>query len=107
MYPALNSTLVGTNLAELFVYANSVTHDMFALFMVAGFFIVVAIGSMLLQLRFTAQVKPEQSILASSFATLGWATILEQYSGILNPTYFIVLFVIFILSLIWNFMSAE
>lgn len=102
MYPTINGTLVSNNLAELLVYANSVTYSFFAFFIVLGFFVVVFVGSMLMQLRFNARIKPETSLIAGLFATLGWAVILEQYSGILSPIYFFVIIGFLILAFIWN-----
>lgn len=104
-YPLVNGTLVGQNLGELFIYANSVTHNFFALFITVGFFLVTFLGSLFMQLRFRAVIKPETSLLASSFATLGFAIILEMYSGILNPVYFIFIVGVLILSIIWNVIS--
>ena len=100
-YPEINGTLVSNNLMETFVYANTVTHNWFALFLVVGFFLVVLIGSLLAQFRFTTRIRPETSFLASCFATLGWATILEMYSGILNPIYFFFIIGCNILAFIW------
>jgi len=105
MYPAINGTLAGDNLAYLLVYANSVTKDLFGLLIVVGFFLIVFIGSMFMQLRIRAYVKPETSLLASSFATLGFALILEQYTGILSPVYFFIIFGILILSIVWNIIT--
>ena len=104
-YPSLNGTLVGSNLMELFVYANTVTNNLFGLFITIGFFFVVFLGSLLAQFRFTARIRPETSALASSFATLGWATILESYSGILSPVYFYVIIGVTVLSFIWVALS--
>lgn len=102
MFPEMNGTLIGGNLMELFIYANSVTHEMFGLFIVIAFFLVTFIGSMFAQMSMANRdPNPKTSLLASSFATLGWATILEMYSGILNPVYFFVLIGINILAIIW------
>lgn len=100
-YPEINSTLVQNNLMELFIYGNVVTHGLFALFLVAGFFLVVLIGSLFAQFKFSANIKFETSLLAACFATLGWATILEMYSGLLSPVYFFIIIGITILSIIW------
>jgi hypothetical protein len=105
VYPAINSSLASENLAYFFIYAQSVTHDFFSLFLVGGFFLIVFVGSIFMQLRFTTRIKPETSLLASSFATLGFAIILEQYSGILSPIYFFIIVGILILSLMWNVLS--
>jgi len=101
-YQELNGTAVGNNLMELMIYANTVTSNYFGLFLVVGFFLVTFIGSVFAQLRFGArEIKPQTSLLASSFATLGWATILEMYSGLLSPIYFFFLIGITILSILW------
>lgn len=106
-YPSLNGTLVGNNLAELLVYANSVTHELFGLLIVIAFYLVVLLGSLVAQQRFTTRIRPEASFLASSFTTLGLATILEMYSGILSPIYFFVLIGLTILSFIWVAISSD
>lgn len=107
VYPQINGTLAGQNLAYFLVYANSVTHELFGLLMVVAFFIVVLLGSIFAQYRYTSMMKFETSLLASSFATLGFAVILEQYSGILNPIYFFFLVGITIISIIWVAMGGE
>jgi hypothetical protein len=107
MYPTINGTLAGENLGYFFLYANSVTRDLFGLLMVVGFFFVVLIGSLISQLRITGRMRPETSFLAASFVTLGLATILEQYTGILSPVYFFALIGMTILSLIWVAMSSD
>ncbi|MCK9544861.1 MAG: hypothetical protein M0R03_22840 [Novosphingobium sp.] len=101
MYPELNSTLVGSNIMETFIYANSVTGGYFGLIITIAFFLVVFLGSVFMQQRFTTQIKIETSLLASCFATLGWATVLEMTSGILSPVYFFILIGLTILSFIW------
>ncbi len=106
-YPEINGTLAGDNLAYLMTYANQVTHNLFGIFMVAGFFLVVFIGSLFAQFRFTTRIKIETSVLASMFATLGWATILEMYSGILDPIYFFIIVSLTILSLIWTALAER
>ncbi len=86
---------------ELLIYGNVVTHGLFALFLVIGFFLVVLLGSLFTQFKFSARIKFDTSLLAASFATLGWATILEMYSGLLSPVYFFIIIGISILSIIW------
>jgi len=100
-YPMLNSTLVSGNLMELFIYANSVTYNYFGLFITLGFFLVVLLGSSMAQLKMRGDINIKHSLLASSFATLGWATIIEMYSGILSPIYFYTIVAMIILSVIW------
>lgn len=110
MYPALNGTLVGQDLTQLLIYANSVTSNTFGGFVfwiVVSFFLIVLIGSMLAQLRFTGRVRPEVSLLAASFSTLGVATILEMRTGLLNPFYFLFLIAVNIIAIIWVAMSTE
>lgn len=107
VYPEINGTLIGSDLSQIFVYANSVTHDLFGLVMVIAFYLVVLLGSIFMQLRFTARIRPEVSFLASSFATLGFATILEQVSGILSPVYFFMLIGITVLSILWVALSSD
>lgn len=107
-YPPLNGTEMGSNLAYLFTYIDTVIPlNLFGLFMVVAFFSVVVIGSLTMQLRFTGRIRPETSFLAASFATLGFATILEQISGILSPIYFIILIIAFIASLVWVSLAGE
>jgi len=100
-YPELNGTLVRDDLMELFVYSNVVTGGLFGLFITMGFFLVVFIGVMMSYISRGRDIEIEKCMLAASFATLGWATILEMSSGILNPVYFFVIIGITILSMIW------
>ncbi len=107
-YALLNSTRVKENLAEIIIYANCVTNHWFALFLVISFFLAVFIGSLLMQFRFGGKfIRVETSFLASSFATLGFAIILETYSGILNPSYFVIILGMIILGIIANITSDD
>lgn len=106
-YPTLNGTATGQNLLELLLYSNSVTNYLFVPFVTLAFFLVILISSIVFQLRFTNRIKPEVSLLASSFATLGWEVILMQKDGLLNPVYLVITFGIFFLSLLWVFMSSD
>lgn len=100
-YPVINGTLAKQDLTYFFIYADIVTNGLFSLFLVVGFFLVVFLGSLFMQFRYTTKVRPEISLLASSFATLGWVTILEMKTGLLNPIYFISVIGITILAFIW------
>ena len=106
-YPYMNGTLAGNNVLYFFTYANSVTHELFGLFMVISFFIVVLLGSLFAQMRFTGRMKFEVSLLAASFSTLGFATIIEQYTGIFSPVYFFILIGVTILSFLWLATSSN
>lgn len=106
-YPALNGTELGNSLPYLFVYANDVTYGYFGVFMVMSFFLVVLITSLVVQFKFTTRIRPEFSFMASSFATLGFAIILEQVSGILSPMYFIIILGLNVISFIWVVMSGD
>ena len=105
-YPAMNGTLIGSNIMNSFVYANSVTHGMFSLMVVVSFFLVVLLASAIFQIRFTSRLRFETSLLAASFSTLGFAVILAQVNGLINPVYFFVLVGITILSFVWVAMSS-
>ena len=106
-YPYLNGTLAGSNIMEIFVYANLVTNGFAVPLIVASFFLLILISGMIMQIRFTSRMRPEVSFLAASFATLGFATILEQQTGLLNPIYFFAIIGITILSLLWVTMSSN
>jgi len=101
-FPNINGTILSQDLSYLFVYANEVTNSVFGWVMVLGFFFVVFLGSLMFQYRFNpTNPNASTSFLASSFATVGWVVLLEQYSGILNPVHFVLVIGIFILALFW------
>lgn len=106
-YNMINSTLMQNNLAYLFVYANEVTHDLFGRMMVIAFFLVILVASSMMQLRFQARVNFPSVFLASSFATFGFVVILEQVSGILSPSDFIVVIAVLIISIIVQVTSSN
>jgi len=101
-FPMLNSTLASSNLMYFFVYANTVTNQLFGFFITVGFFLVVLLGSSMAQLKMRGDINIKHSLLASSFATLGWATIIEMYSGILSSLYFYFIVGITVFSVIWT-----
>lgn len=107
MYPTINGTAAGLDLSYFFVYANSVTNGLFILLFVISFFVIVLVASLFGQLRITGRVKPETSFLAASFATIGLEVLLMQKNGLLSPMYFIISLAIFIISLIWVFLSSN
>jgi len=100
-YPYVNGTLAGQNIMYFFIYANSITSGFAVPLIVVSFFLLVLLSSMLAQIRFSARLRPEVSILAASFSTLGLSVILEQGTGLLNPIYFIATIVATVLSLLW------
>jgi len=101
-YEYMNATLMNSDLTYIFIYANSITNNLFGIFMVIAFFFIVLFGSILAQVRFSGgNIRPELSFLASSFATTGFCLILMQKNGIVHPVFFWVFFVITIISFIW------
>ena len=106
-YPTLNNTAVGDNLGELLVYANTVTNNLFGLFITISFFLTVFIGSLVMQMRFGSRIRPETSFVAGAFATFGFAIILQQYAGILSPLYFFAIFILLIIGIIWVVISSK
>jgi hypothetical protein len=100
-YSTFNGTLMGEDLTYIFSYANSVTYNLFGLMMVVAFFLIILISSFMMQLRFTARIRPDTSLLAASFATLGFATIISQTTGIIEPIYFFILLGLTLVSFIW------
>ena len=106
-YPQLNGTLMGNDLMYLFVYANSVTNGWFVFMTVIAFFFIIFLSSLFFQMRFSGRIRPEVSFLASSIATLGYAAILIQENGLIEPVYFFVLIGMTILGIIWVSLTSE
>jgi hypothetical protein len=106
-YPMINGTAMGSDLSYLLVYTNTITHGMAVPMMVLSFFLIVLIGSLIMQQRFTGNMRFETSLMAASFTTLGLATILEQTTGLLSAGYFIILIGITILSFILLALSSS
>ena len=106
-YPLLNGTAMGSNLGYLLDYTNSITGGLAVPMMVLSFFLIVLIGSLLMQQRFTGNMRFETSLMAASFTTLGLATILEQTTGMLSAGYFVILIGITILSFILLALSSS
>jgi hypothetical protein len=106
MYPSINSTDVGSNVMNLWVYSNSVTHQFFVLFVLIAFFLVVLISSLVMQIRMTSRVRFEVSFLAASFASLGFTVIMAQVNGLINPIYFFIFIGLTIVSFLWVALSS-
>ena len=107
VYELINGTAMGSNLGYLLVYTNHITGGMAVPMMVLSFFLIVLIGSLIMQQRFTGNMRFETSLMAASFTTLGLATLLEQQTGLLGVGYFITLIGITILSFIWLAVSGS
>lgn len=101
VYPMINGTEAGSNVMYLFRYSNEITNGFAMPLIVASFFLLILISSMMMQLRFSSRVRPDVAFLASSFATLGFATIMEQQTGLLNPLYFFIVIGLTIISVLW------
>jgi len=107
-FPSINNTLLSNDLTYLMVYANDVTNSVFGWAITLGFFLTVLLGSFFMQFRFNpTNPRFDTSLLASSFATIGWVTIIEQSSGILSPIHFMLVIGVFILSLLWVIFGAD
>lgn len=107
VYESLNGTLVSGDLSQLLIYSNTVTSGWFGLFTLISFFIIVFISSMMFQIRTSREVKPSQTLLVTSFATIGFATLFEQVTGILSALHFAFLIGVFLLSLVWTLLSND
>jgi preprotein translocase subunit SecG len=108
-YGYINGTQAGSNVLYFFGYANTVTGGLFVLFFLIAFWLIILIGSLLMQMRFSGAegMRFDKSFLAASFSSLGLALILEQVTGLLSATYFIVLVVLTVLSLLWVAMGTD
>lgn len=107
MYESLNGTLMSQDLAYAIIYANQVTYGYFGLFIVIAFFLLVLISSLIMQQRFTSRIRFDVSLLASSFASLAFASILMERTGLLNYTPFFILLGITIASALWVILSSD
>jgi len=107
VYQYVNGTLAGQNVMYLFGYANSITSGLFVLFTVIAFFLIILIGSYVMQIRFGNNPRFEISLLASSFSTLGLCIIIEQITGLLPAPYFITFAILTVLSFLWMAMTNE
>lgn len=106
-YPILNGTAMGSDLGYFLIYLNSITHNLFIPVVVVSFFLISLIGSLIMQQRFTGNMRIETSLMAACFVTLGFATILEQQTGLLGAPYFIVLIGLTILSFLWLALKSD
>lgn len=106
-YPTLNATNFGSDITQMFTYTNEVTGGFMMPFILIAFFLTIFISSMVLQQRFTARIRPETSFLAASFASLGFAVILAQKTGLLDPIWTGLAIGLTILGFIWVVMSSD
>lgn len=109
MFPILNATNYNTtsDLSQLLVYANDITQGLFMPSIVAGFFLVLFIGSALLQFRFTGRVRIETSFAAAAFSTFGLSVLLAGTTGLLNPIYVLISFAVAVIGAIWLYFTDD
>ena len=69
--------------------------------------LVILIGSLFAQQRFTGNIKITSSFAAACFASLLFSLILEQTTGILSGVIFFIQIGITILSVLWLFLESE
>lgn len=106
-YGDINGTLLSNDIMYLFIYANNVTHNWFVIAMVVSFFLLIFISSLALQQRYTGRIRFETSFAAACFALLGFATLIEQRTGLLSPLVFMIIIVMTIISVIALFLSQD
>ena len=106
-YPALNGTLMGSDITYLFIYLNSITDGLFVPVSVFSFWFIIFVGSMIMQQRFTARIRPEVSLAASFFAVFGYATILMTRNGLLDTIWYLLIIALMVISLIWVVTASD
>jgi hypothetical protein len=106
-YPLLNGSAMGSDLSYMFVYANSITGNMFVLFMVMAFFLITLIGGMFMQMRFQGRIKFEVHFAAASFVTLGFVVILSMVTGLISGLYILPFIGLSIVSVLWLLLSES
>ena len=106
-YPTLETVNATTDLANILVYANTITNGYFMPMVLFAFFIIVMIGSFVAQFRFSGRPNFQKSFAVSSFSTFGVAMLMSSKNGLLEPTILIITLVLTILSAMWLFFSSE
>jgi hypothetical protein len=106
-YPLINGTEMGSNLTYIFTYSNEITGGFFIPFVLLAFFLIVFIGSLMAQYRFTTRTRSETSFAVSSFASFGFVVIMSQVNGLINPVYFMITLGATILGFLWVVFSSE
>lgn len=106
-FPLMNGTLAGQDVTYFFVYANQVTGGLFVPVSYFAFFILVFVGSLLAQFRFSTRIRPETSFAAASFAALIYGLVLSQKNGLLNPIYIIITIGMLVISMIWLMLGDQ
>jgi hypothetical protein len=101
----MNGTLVGSDLGQILVYANSITSGLTAPLMILSFFLLVLLSSMMWSYKISGRIKPEIHFAAASFATLGFVTLLSTINGLVLPVYFVLCIAAAIGSALWIFLS--
>ena len=105
MYGYMNSTTMGNDLSYLLFYANCVTHNMATIMITIAFFLIVFIGSLVMEQRFTGNMKPDTSLLAASFVTVGFELILMQ-KNLIPGWFFGITFGVLVLSFFLRALSS-
>ena len=106
-YETINGTEMGSNLAYIFTYVNSVTNGFATLFMTIAFYLIVLITSLLAQFRFSGTIKPETSFAAASYAGLGFIVILSGVNGLIDPLYVITAIGLCAISTLWLILNKD
>lgn len=107
MYPTLDSVNTTGDLSTLLVYANVLTNGVLMPAILGAFFLIVLLGSFIMQIRFRGDARPEVSFAVASFTTFGFAVLMSIKNGLLNPIYLYVTISVSILAVLWLVFSED
>lgn len=106
-YPDLSTVNATSDLSVLLVYANDVTQGYFGPLVLGAFFLIVLIGSLMAQYKFSGRIIPATSFAAASFAAAGFAIIMASVNGLINPIFVILTIVMSLVGVIWLVFSSD
>lgn len=106
-FPTLATVNATDDISNLFIYVNELTLGRAVPAVLFAFFVVIALSSVFMQIRFKGESNFKFSFASASFATFGLAVLFSLKSGLLNPIYLITTIGLVIVSAIWLFMSSS
>lgn len=106
-YPGLDTLNASTDPTQILIYSNTLTDGAFGPLILGAFWLIILLGSIFMQIRFSGRERFEVSFAVASFSTWGMSVLMSLVEGLLNPIYVFIAMALAIVSVIWLYFSSQ
>ena len=109
LYPDLSSlnNTANTDATLLLVYCNTVTGGFFGWGVLFGFWMIIFLGSLFAQQRYSGRTKADISFAIASFLSFGLSVIMTSETGLLNGLAVVIMIALSLIGVAWIYFAHE